>query len=40
MDMYEIFLQEQSLHISAIKALMCEVDTDIMAGMTNNAISS
>ena len=40
MDAYGIFLQEQSLHISPIKALMHEVDTDVMAGMMNNTISS
>ena len=40
MDVYEIFLQEQSLHISPTKALMHEVDTDVIAGMTNNTISS
>jgi hypothetical protein len=35
----EAFLQEQSLHVSPLKALMCEVDMDVMAGMKSNAIS-
>ena len=40
MDVYEIFLQEQSLHILPLKALVHEVDTDVMAGMMNHTISS
>jgi hypothetical protein len=39
MDAYEIFLQEQSLHMSPLKALMREADVDTMAGLTTQAIS-
>jgi hypothetical protein len=39
MDAYELFLQEQNLHMSPLKALMREADVDVMAGLTTQAIS-
>ena len=40
MDEFETFLENQTLHVSPLKALMREVDVDVMEGLTSNAILS
>lgn len=39
LDGYEAFLGGLTLHTSPLRAIMREVDVDMMAGMTTNAIS-